>query len=282
MFSNELLLAVLFRRRKRAQWDSYAFISEPLHWLSFFKYSNYQFHCEFRVTKDQFKQLYIQITKEKTVKQLSLLVFLYRIAHGSGYRQIASYFRLNMSVVYNHFKSIMGVLVSMGKYTIKFPDPEEYPYIAAVFNTKTSRTDIVAAADGTFVKVLRPSGVHQEHANHYYCRKGFFSVHMLALCDWRMKFTYVSVGLPGNTHDSTSFNLSSLCKKIADSEINLNYNQILYKILTDSAFRKRDYIVKTNATDYHRRRIMLSEYSDVSDESARTCIECIFGIIVNR
>ena len=40
-------------------------------------------------------------------------------------------------------------------------------------------------------------------------------------------------------------------------------------------------MIKTNATESHGRRA-LGEYAEYSTESGRTCIEIIFGVLVNR
>ena len=74
----------------------------------------------------------------------------------------------------------------------------------------------------------------------------------------------------------------SLYADIMNNEFNLNHDGQMFKLLTDSAFRRQPFIIKTNATDFHRRRMFLSEHRDLSNESARTCIECIFGVMVNR
>ena len=138
--------------------------------------------------------------------------------------------------------------------------------------------------DGTFVKIKRPAS---QFANHWYCRKQFFAIHMLALCDWRMIFTFVDVGSPGNTHDSTAFLQSTLYDDILSNAFPLNQGDLKYKILTDSAFRQQSFIVKTNTTSHHRDRIarmnVVDGYKNIkSNESGRTCIESIFGIFVNR
>eukprot|EP00834_Sanchytrium_tribonematis_P008951 NODE_1309_length_1378_cov_1.683346.p2 type:complete len:141 gc:universal NODE_1309_length_1378_cov_1.683346:571-149(-) len=74
--------------------------------------------------------------------------------------------------------------------------------------------------------------------------------------------------------------------------INLNLDKVFYfkleeinfKILTDSAFRRQTFLVKTNSTSHHRNRIFsLDGYRVVkSNESGRTCIESIFGMFVHR
>ena len=54
--------------------------------------------------------------------------------------------------------------------------------------------------------------------------------------------------------------------------------------MTDSAFRRQTFIVKTNSTSHHQSRMFsLDGYRNVkSNESGRTCIESIFGMLVNH
>ncbi len=55
-----------------------------------------------------------------------------------------------------------------------------------------------------------------------------------------------------------------------------------YKLSTESAFPQNSFIIKTNSTNSHRNRT-LDYYRYVkSNESERTCIESIFGVMVNR
>ena len=281
---NSLLIAVILLKRRKmmtGRFEDQRFDIESSYYLQFFTYTDYQFYSQFRVTKRCFESLFnvlIELSNGKSIKQEHLLIFLYKMAHGLGYRAIGSYFRVSASFAHSSFYKVAYCLVLHQDVFIKLPDESKMQTMASQFATKNNRYDIMGAMDGTYIRIARPT----DFANCYYNRKGFFSIHMLAVCDWNMEFWYVQAGNPGNTHDSTAFIQSSLYRRIVDGSFGTNYGNIQYKLLTDSAFRRQAFIVKTNATQAHRERIMFDEYRGMSSESARTCIECIFGIMVNR
>ncbi len=84
--------------------------------------------------------------------------------------------------------------------------------------------------DGTLIRIEQPSSF----PNSYYSQKGFYALNMLAVCDWSYCFGYIQVRDIGNTHDSMAFLDLSMYSDILSSQLNLNQNNINYKILTDS------------------------------------------------
>ena len=58
--------------------------------------------------------------------------------------------------------------------------------------------DCVGALDGTYVPCVPP----REIAELYRSRKGFFSLNVLVVCSFDMKFTYMLSGWEGSAHDA--------------------------------------------------------------------------------
>ena len=58
--------------------------------------------------------------------------------------------------------------------------------------------DCVGALDGTHIPCVPP----RETAELYRNRKGFFSLNVLAVCTFDMKFTYMLSGWEGSAHDA--------------------------------------------------------------------------------
>ena len=279
----KLALLLLLKKRKamRNRQFNQTFVIDHLYYLSFFSFSDYQFKCLFRMTQMQFQSLYqilLRFNHQKPVSKLELLIYLYRMAHGNGFRAVGSFFKVCASFANTSFWKVVELIVKNKQYFIHYPSQEEFDDIAQGFAVKNGRYDIIGAMDGTFIRINQPS----EHGSFYYNRKGFYAIHMLAVCDWSLRFWYVQARDPGNTHDSIAFLQGSLYADIMNNEFNLNHDGQMFKLLTDSAFRRQPFIIKTNATDFHRRRMFLSQHKDLSNESARTCIECIFGVMVNR
>ena len=276
--SRQHLLILILYRRSKARVSMNVDIN-PNSYLMFLNYSEYQFMSMFRIPKESFRHLVKLLQSFDAnirMTERSLLMFLYRIAHGVGYRNVSAYFRVSHNCAWNSCKQVMELFVINQDRFIKLPDTNEWPQLSRDFHRKSPRVDVVGAIDGTFIKIRKPT----LHSNHYYCRKMFFAVHMLAMCDWRGIFTYVQVGDPGNIHDSTAYLRSKLHADIVGGRWPLTVNG--YKLLTDSAFPQTSFIIKTNSTNSHRNRT-LDYYRFVkSNESGRTCIESIFGVMVNR
>ena len=67
--------------------------------------------------------------------------------------------------------------------------------------------------DGSHLPVKCPNS-GQEAMKRYYNFKNFYSVVLLALVDAKYRFIWASLGAPGNTHDSTYFQGTSLWDEI--------------------------------------------------------------------
>ena len=84
----------------------------------------------------------------------------------------------------------------------------------------------------------------------YHNFKNFYSIILLALVDPKYRFIWSSVGAPGNTHDSTLFQSTSLWEKITagsilpKSVLEIEGQAIPPLILGDGAFPMRTWIIK--------------------------------------
>jgi hypothetical protein len=266
----------IFRSRNQRK-GHFRVIVEPTYYHHYLQLNEYQFHNFFRMSKGRFYSLLGQIKQQTEINDIELLIYLFRLGHGNGYRVIAGVFRRSMDYCRRAFLKCVSAINALESTYLQKPSPTVFPDIARSFETKTGRNDIVGAIDGTFIAIQKPD----EYSDNHYNRKQFYSIHMLAICDWSMKFQYVQVGDPGNTHDSTALMTSKYHEDISTGRYNLLYQGIQYKLAADSAFRRLPYVIKTNSTAHHRRRA-LGQYEKYSIESGRTCIECIFGILVNR
>ena len=106
-----------------------------------------------------------------------------------------------------------------------------------------------AAIDGWHCPIKCPSG-GIESIKQYYNFKNFYSVVLLALVDAHYRFIWASIGAPGNTHDSTYFQSTSLWEKITKGELipskvqKIDDIEISPQILSDDAFSLRSWLMK--------------------------------------
>ena len=66
----------------------------------------------------------------------------------------------------------------------------------------------MGAIDGSHVPIIRP----QESASDYYNRKGFYSIIMQGVVDFRGRFMDVYIGWPGKVHDASVLKFVTLCQ----------------------------------------------------------------------
>ena len=84
----------------------------------------------------------------------------------------------------------------------------------------------------------------------YHNFKNFYSIILITLVDPKYHFIWASVGAPGNTHDSTLFQLTSLWEKITagsispQSVLEIKGQAIPRLILGDGAFPMKTWIIK--------------------------------------
>ena len=69
---------------------------------------------------------------------------------------------------------------------------------------------VAGAIDGTHIPIICPV----ENSSDYYNRKGFYSIIMQGLVDFRGLFMDVYIGWPGKVHDARVFSNSSIYRGI--------------------------------------------------------------------
>jgi len=80
---------------------------------------------------------------------------------------------------------------------------------------------VASAIDGTHILVIRPHGSPSDCYNH----KGFYSVIIQAVMDFRGLFLDAYIGWPGKTHDARVFSNSSVYRKGSEGTLLLETYQ---------------------------------------------------------
>ena len=149
-------------------------------------------------------------------------VTLWRLATNIEYRTIAELFGLGRStvceIVIDTCDAIAGHLAPRHIY---IPQNESLKEVVDGFEWRWGFPQAAGAIDGTHIPILKP---HHSAAD-YYCRKGYYSLLMQALVDYRGIFMNVYIGWPGKTHDARVFANSSVYADMINDRLFPNWTR---------------------------------------------------------
>ncbi|XP_026462664.1 putative nuclease HARBI1 [Ctenocephalides felis] len=135
-----------------------------------------------------------------------ILIFLWFAGHQtSSYRDVSDRFNITLSTLHGIVQRVAFFLSNLSPKFIKWPSDEEKLVIAAEF-AKNDFLNVIGAIDGCHIRIDKPI----EDPNSYMNRKGFYSIHIQAVCDDQKKIIDVCIGNPGSVHDARIFRKSKL------------------------------------------------------------------------
>ena len=106
---------------------------------------------------------------------------------------------------------------------VRFPTGQTLKQVIRGFDAKSGFSQVAGAIDGTHIPIIRP----QVNATHYFNRKGFHSLVMQAVVDFRDVFTDVYIGWPGRVHDARIFSNSDLYLKASNGQLFLDQTRTI-------------------------------------------------------
>ena len=149
------------------------------------------------------------------------------------------------------FKSIWGVVDAVNQtesLASQFPSHKEQRKIAAGFRKMSgaSFSKVVGAIDGLLIWMIKPceawcKEVGVGSANWRCHRKDKFGFNLQAICDHKLRFTWIDMQWPGSTSDYMAWVTSDLCMSL---EKNYKTKTILagYTLVGDNAYVKTPYM----------------------------------------
>ncbi|KAL1468417.1 hypothetical protein MTO96_041502, partial [Rhipicephalus appendiculatus] len=86
-------------------------------------------------------------------------------------------------------------------------------------NAASGQQGVIGCVDGGFVAIVVPRG-KQKAA--FFCRKGYYALNVMFICDADMRILAVDPLRPGSDHDSHIWGTSRLRERFADGRIDTN------------------------------------------------------------
>ena len=211
----------------------------------------------FRVSQETFtylcQQLQPAIEKQNTQLRNSLSVekrvgvTLWYLATPMEFRSIGHLFGIARCtacvIVHETCAAIVDVLL---KLYIIFPERERVTDIVDGFLRTWGILQCSGAIDGSQIPISAPIMNHTD----YYNRKGFYSVVVQAVVDYRYRFMNVYTGWPGSVHDARVFAHSSLYKLgttnrlFPDTKQVIEGTEVPVYIVGDSAYPLLTWLMK--------------------------------------
>ena len=134
---------------------------------------------------------------------------------------------------------------------IRFPTSAEEHLEMQAFSSIAHMPGCIGYIDGTLIPIRSLGG---DEAELYRCRKDFFALNVMAMCNASLVFTTLVVNWGGSAHDSRIFNSSRLCQALQDGQ----YRGFL---LGDSAYPLRSYLLTPcgNPNTPHQHRFNVAQ-----------------------
>ena len=210
-------------------------------------------------------------------------VTIWKLATNIEYRTIAALFGLGKSTVGEVVLDTCDAIVQflLPRY-VHIPQDSVLQEIVDGFHSRWGFPQTIGAIDGTHIPILRPV----ESAADYYNRKGYYSVLMQALVDFRGIFMDINIGWPGKVHDARVFSNSSLFKKANSGTLLSNRPQLIggvqvpLIILGDPAYPLLPWLMKPyldNSSTTSKERLF-----NYRQSRSRMVVENAFGRLKGR
>ena len=152
---------------------------------------------------------YTNMRSPVTVEE-RVAVTVWKLATNIEYRSLASLFGLGRSTVGKIVLETCNIMATklLSRY-VRFPEGTRLREVVEGFEVCWGFPQVAGAIDGTHIPIISPL----ENPSDYYNRKGFYSIIMQAVVDFRGLFLDTYIGWPGKVHDARVFSNSSVYRK---------------------------------------------------------------------
>lgn len=212
-----------------------------------------------------------------------LAVCLYYLKDTGSIWMTANTFGIHQSTV---SKVIIEVCTCITKYLgpryLRLPKTEEeMKQKVSQFELKFGMPQAFGAIDGTHIPIQRPT----ENSQDYYNYKGFFSISVQAVCDFRGIFMDIDCSWPGSLHDAKIFANSKINQSMTENTLPITYQSLLPGftkipnfLIGDPAYPLTPYVMKEYTHCTKNEEVVFNNVL----RSSRNPIECAFGRLKAR
>ena len=250
-------------------------------------------HNNLRMSKSTFNYICCQLSpyiqkqntqmRECVPVEQRVALTLWRLATNADYRSISQLFGLGRSTVCEIFHECCSVIAEkLLPRFVQIPTGEELKEIIEGFESTWGFPQVVGAIDGSHIPITRP--VHNQAD--YYNRKGFHSIIIQAVVDYRYMFIDICVGWPGRVHDARVLGNSRLYLKATNGTLFPNWSRRISRVdvplllLGDPAYPLMSWLMKPFPHSTYLPRQQKKFNQQLS--RARVVVENAFGRLKGR
>lgn len=190
------------------------------------------------------------------------------------FRSVADRFGVSKDTVWKTIYEVMMVLTADVQRYIKWPEPHAMINYEREFRQLSGFPGVIGAIDGSHISISAPI----ENSDSYINRKGYHSIILQGICDYRLRFIDVFTGICGSVHDTRVWRLSDIKQLITNDEN--RYFQNRYHLLADSAYPLSKYMLTPYRDNGHLNGIQTN--FNTKHSKTRVVIERAFGILKGR
>ena len=194
------------------------------------------------------------VLREPISVERRVAVTVWKLATNVEYRTLSNLFGIGLStvavIVVETCQAISANLLTRYVY---IPEDELLKEVVRGFETCWGFPQAAGAIDGTHIPIIRP----EESPSDYYNRKGYYSIIVQGLVDFRGRFMDVCIGWPGKVHDARVFANSTVYSKGMSGSLFPSWTRQLGRvevplvILGDPAYPLLPWLIKPYAENDH-------------------------------
>lgn len=212
-----------------------------------------------------------------------LAVTLRYLSTGMSFQAIAQSFMMDGYTVGKIVRETCEkIYEKMSCKHLRVPSKEEFLVIAENYEKMWNFPNCLGSLDGKHIRIRCP----KQSGSMYFNYKLFYSIVLQAVADAHCRFLFIDVGAYGKQSDGGVFAASSLSKFVSD-ERNFPQDRVIeglnvpmpYCFLCDDAYPLKPNLMKPFSG------MGLNPLQDIYNgrlSRARRCVECAFGILVNK
>jgi len=155
-----------------------------------------------------------QLRQALSVKK-RVAIALWVLASSAEYRIVAHLFGVGRSTVCVVIHEVCAAVVEHLPKYIRFPRVEQQQQYIDYFESIWGVPQCIGAIDGSHIPILPPSLCH----TNYYNRKGWYSMVLQAVIDYKFCFLDVYTRWPGSVHDACVLAHSTLYRKANSGQL---------------------------------------------------------------